>query len=181
MGCQFLLQGIILNPGIKPVSLESSELTGRLFITVPPGRPGFQRLERPKISYHLCLPDGEGNGNLLQYSCLENPRDREAWLAAIFEVAQSWTQLKLLSSSSMPSWPHLLLLLWPVSVHLFCPLFYLLVWMLSLGINTWLLLSPLIGILIPHKLLANCIYFFQVFADFTTSRKSTMTAFILIL
>ena len=43
---------------------------------------------------------GEGNGNPLQYSCLENPMDRGAWRAAVFRVAQSWTQLKRLSSSS---------------------------------------------------------------------------------
>ena len=34
---------------------------------------------------------GEGNGNPLQYSCLENPRDGGAWWAAIYGVAQSWT------------------------------------------------------------------------------------------
>ena len=34
---------------------------------------------------------GEGNGNPLQYSCLENPRDGGAWWAAIYEVAQSQT------------------------------------------------------------------------------------------
>ena len=43
---------------------------------------------------------GEGNGNPLQYSCLENPRDGGAWWAAIYGVAQSWTWLKRLSSSS---------------------------------------------------------------------------------
>ena len=43
---------------------------------------------------------GEGNGNPLQCSCLENPRDGGAWWAAIYGVAQSWTQLKRLSSSS---------------------------------------------------------------------------------
>ena len=43
---------------------------------------------------------GEGNGNPLQYSCLENPRDRGAWWAAVYGVAQSRTQLKRLSSSS---------------------------------------------------------------------------------
>ena len=37
---------------------------------------------------------GEGNGNPLQYSCLENPRDRGAWWAAVCGVAQSQTQLK---------------------------------------------------------------------------------------
>ena len=43
---------------------------------------------------------GEGNGNPLQCSCLENPRDRGAWLAAIYGAAQSRTRLKRLSSSS---------------------------------------------------------------------------------
>ena len=42
---------------------------------------------------------GEGNGNPLQCSCLENPRDRGAWWAAVSGVAQSRTQLKRLSSS----------------------------------------------------------------------------------
>ena len=43
---------------------------------------------------------GEGNGNPLQCSCLENPRDRGAWWAAVYGVAQSRTRLKCLSSSS---------------------------------------------------------------------------------
>ena len=46
---------------------------------------------------------GEGNGNPLQYSCLENPRDGGAWWAAVYGVAQSWTRLKRLSSSSSSS------------------------------------------------------------------------------
>ena len=46
---------------------------------------------------------GEGNGNPLQCSCLENPRDRGAWWAAVYGVAQSWTRLKWLSSSSSNS------------------------------------------------------------------------------
>ena len=37
---------------------------------------------------------GEGNGNPLQYSCLENPMDRGAWQAAVHRVAKSWTLLK---------------------------------------------------------------------------------------
>src|SRR5574337_1190118 len=41
---------------------------------------------------------GEGNGNSLQCSCLENPRDRGAWWADVYGVAQSRTQLKRLSS-----------------------------------------------------------------------------------
>jgi len=46
----------------------------------------------------LCV--GEGNGNPLQYSCLGNPRDGGAWWAAVYGVAQSWTRLKRLGSSS---------------------------------------------------------------------------------
>ena len=47
---------------------------------------------------HSCI--GEENGNPLQCSCLENPRDGGAWWAAICGVAQSRTRLKQLSSSS---------------------------------------------------------------------------------
>ena len=36
---------------------------------------------------------GEGNGNPLQYSCLENPMDRGAWRATVHGVTKSWTQL----------------------------------------------------------------------------------------
>ena len=43
---------------------------------------------------------GEGNGNPLQCSCLENPKEGGAWWAAIYGVAQSQTQLKRQSSSS---------------------------------------------------------------------------------
>ena len=42
----------------------------------------------------------EGNGTPLQCSCLENPRDGGAWWVAVYGAAQSWTQLKRLSSSS---------------------------------------------------------------------------------
>ena len=45
----------------------------------------------------------EGNGKPLQCSCLEDPRDRGAWWAAVYGVAQSWTRLKRLSSSSSSS------------------------------------------------------------------------------
>ena len=41
-----------------------------------------------------------GNGNLLQYSGLENPMDRVAWQATVLGVAKSWTQLKQLSMYS---------------------------------------------------------------------------------
>ena len=48
---------------------------------------------------------GEGNGNPLQCSCLENPRDGGTWWAVVYGVTQSQTRLKWLSSSSTFSWP----------------------------------------------------------------------------
>ena len=45
---------------------------------------------------------GGGHGSPLQYSCLENPMDREAWKTIIHVVAKSWTQLKLLSMKYSP-------------------------------------------------------------------------------
>ena len=55
--------------------------------------------ERLHFNFSLsCV--GEGNGNPLQYCCLENPRDWGAWWAAVYGVAQSRTRLKRLSSSS---------------------------------------------------------------------------------
>ena len=54
-----------------------------------------------RLHFHFSLSGiGEGNGNPLQCSCLENPRDGGAWWAAIYGVAQSQTRLKQLSSSS---------------------------------------------------------------------------------
>ena len=56
------------------------------------------------LHFHFSLSCiGEGNGNPLQCSCLENPRDGGAWWAAIYGVARSRTQLKWLSSSSSSS------------------------------------------------------------------------------
>ena len=52
-----------------------------------------------RLHFHFSLSCiGEGNGNPLQCSCLENPRDGGAWWAAIYGVAQSRTRLKQLSS-----------------------------------------------------------------------------------
>ena len=48
----------------------------------------------------LAIYTREGNGNPLQCSCLENPRDGGAWWAAVYGVAQSRTRLKRLSSSN---------------------------------------------------------------------------------
>ena len=54
-----------------------------------------------RLHFHFLLSCiGEGNGNPLQSSCLENPRDGRAWWAAVSGVAESRTRLKRLSSSS---------------------------------------------------------------------------------
>ena len=53
-----------------------------------------------RLHFDFSLPCiGEGNGNPLKCSCLENPRDGGAWWTAVYEVAQSWTLLKGLNSS----------------------------------------------------------------------------------
>ena len=65
----------------------------------PWGREESDTTER--LHFHFSLScTGEGNDNPLQCSCLENPRDGGAWWAAAYGVAQSWTRLKRLSSSS---------------------------------------------------------------------------------
>ena len=57
-----------------------------------------------RLHFHFSLSCiGEGNGNPLQCSCLENPRGGGAWWAAVYGVAQSRTRLKRLSSSSSSS------------------------------------------------------------------------------
>ena len=63
------------------------------------GREESDTTERHHFLFSLsCI--GEGNGNPLQCSCLENPRDGGAWWAAVYRVALSRTRLKRLSSSS---------------------------------------------------------------------------------
>ena len=65
----------------------------------PWGHWGSDTTERLHFHFSLsCI--GEGNGNPLQRSCLEIPRDGGAWWAAVYGVEQSQTQLKWLSSSS---------------------------------------------------------------------------------
>ena len=72
--------------------------------------------ERLHLDFSLsCI--GEGNGNPLHCSCLENPRDGGAWGAAVYGVAQGWTWLKRLSSN----WELLPLGIMKVKVVLSCP------------------------------------------------------------
>ena len=89
----------------KAMATHSSTLAWKIPWMEEPGRlqsMGSRRVgqaERLHFQFSLsCI--GEGNGNPLQCSCLENPRDRGAWWAAVYGVARSRTQLKRLSSSS---------------------------------------------------------------------------------
>ena len=87
---------------------NSSTLAWKISGTGEPGRlqsMGSQRADTTEhLHFHFSLScTGEGNGNPLQCSCLENPRDRGAWWAAVYGVAQSQTRLKRLSSSSNSS------------------------------------------------------------------------------
>src|SRR5574337_1087417 len=62
------------------------------------------KITTDRLHFHFSLSCiGEENGNPLQCSCLENPRDGGAWWAAVYGVAQSWTRLKRLSRSSSSS------------------------------------------------------------------------------
>ena len=83
-----------------PVLLPGKSHGWRSLVGYSPwGRWELDTTERLHFHFSL-LCTGEGNGNPLQCSCLENPRDRAAWWAAVYGVTQSRTRLKRLSSSS---------------------------------------------------------------------------------
>ena len=87
----------------KAMALHSSTLAGKIPWTEEPG--GLQSMGSLRVRHYwatslLLSCIGEGNGNPLQYSCLESPRDGGAWWAAVNGVAQSRPWLKQLSSSS---------------------------------------------------------------------------------
>ena len=89
----------------KAMAPHSSTLAWKIPWTEEPGRlqsMGSLELDTTEwLHFHFSLSCiGEGNGNPLQCSCLENPRDGGAWWAAVSGVAQSRTWLKRLSSSS---------------------------------------------------------------------------------
>ena len=78
----------------------------------PWGREELDTTEQ--LQFHFLLScTGEGNGNPLQCSCLENPRDGGVWWAAVYGVAQSRTRLKRLSSSTSSSFSSINHKSWP--------------------------------------------------------------------
>ena len=119
----------------KAVAAHSSILAWKIPWTQEPG--GLQPMRSLRVEHYWvtflslflsCI--GEGNGNPLQCSCLENPRVGGAWWAAVYGVTQSLTWLKQLSSSSssimIPKYfwsGHLVLPLWGWLIF-FCSLYY---------------------------------------------------------
>ena len=88
----------------KAMALHSSTFAWKIPWTEEPGRLQSMGSLESDMTEHLhfhfslsCI--GEGNGNPLQCSCLENPRDGGAWRAAVYGVAQNRTRLKRLGSS----------------------------------------------------------------------------------
>ena len=85
----------------KAMGPHTSTLAWKIPWTEEPG--GLQSMGSRKVGHHWVTSlsrIGKGNGNPLQCSCLENPRDGRAWWAAIYVVAQSQTWLKRLGSST---------------------------------------------------------------------------------
>ena len=83
-----------------PVFLPAESHGGRSLMGYNP-QPCKESDTTERLPFHFSLScAGEGNGNPLQCSCLENPRDGGAWWAAVYGVSWSQTQLKRLSSSS---------------------------------------------------------------------------------
>ena len=100
----FLILVILINNTLwhpTPVLLPGKYHGRRSLVGCSPwGREESDTTERLRVHFSLsCIR--EGNGNPLQCSCLENPRDGGGWWAAVYGVTQSRTRLKRLSSSSI--------------------------------------------------------------------------------
>ena len=101
------------------------------------------------LPFHFSLSCiGEGNGNPLQCSCLENPRDGGACWAAFYGVAQSRTWLKRLSSSMVLFNRVLMILLSYIFTQLSLTFTFFLAWLHVYKIIIHLLISPIFLILI---------------------------------
>ena len=105
-----LEKALMLGKSEKAMAPNSSTLAWKIPWTEEPGRLwsiGLLRVGHNWVTslYFSLSCIGEGNGNPLQCSCLENPRDGGAWWGAIYGVTQNRTQLKWLSSTN--SWESL--------------------------------------------------------------------------
>ena len=106
--CSLLHINFIINTNYTPVLLPGKAHGWRSLVGCSPwGRRvhGVAESDTTELlHFHFSLSCiGEGNGNLLQCSCLENPGDGGAWWASVYWVAESRTRLKRLSSSSSSS------------------------------------------------------------------------------
>ena len=104
-GLWYLIKAALAPQAEKAMAPHSSTLAWKIPWTEGPG--GLQSMGLLGVGhdwatslYFSLSCTGEGNGNPLQCSCLENPRDRGAWWAAVYGVEESQTRLKRLSSSS---------------------------------------------------------------------------------
>ena len=104
-----------------PVLLPGKSHGWRSLVGCSPwGREESDTTEQLHFHFSLSCIE-EGNGNPLQCSCLENPRDGGAWWAAVYGLAQSRTRLKQLSSSNMTNLDSILKsrdITLPTKVHL---------------------------------------------------------------
>ena len=134
-----------LNQLLKPIWAEPISHGRRSLVGCSPwGCEESDMTERLHFHFSLsCI--GEGNGNPLQCSCLENSRDGGAWWAAVCGVAQSRTRLKRLSSSSSSS--RLVITFLPRSKCL---------------LISWLQ-SPSAVILEPPKIVWHCFHYFPIY------------------
>ena len=96
VGSLSLLQGIFPTQGLNWDLLHCRQILYQLSYQ---GSSFLETTEWLHFCFSLSCIE-EGNGNPLQCSCLENPRDRGAWWAAVYGITQSRTRLKRLSSSS---------------------------------------------------------------------------------
>ena len=137
--CLFILCLLLLvQDAVAPTPvLLPGESRGRRSLVgwSPWGREESDTTEQLHFHFSLsCIR--EGNGNPLQCSCLENPRDGGTWWDAVYGVAQSWTRLKRLSSSSsivyyrkcfIGAWKEFVFLFHRCSVFYKCQLYLLMV------------------------------------------------------
>ena len=95
-----ITKSVVAKPGFElAMATHSSALAWKIAWTEEPGR--LQSMVSWRVGHDWatslsCIR--EGNGNPLQCSCLENPRDSGAWWAAVYGVSQSRTRLKRLSN-----------------------------------------------------------------------------------
>ena len=113
LSLSFLMWNLSIKIPISQHCCKAFHVTGIWQNVEPVGCSPWGRQESGTtegLHFHFSLSCiGEGNGNPLQCSCLENPRDWGAWWASVYGVAQSWTWLKRLSSSSSSSNSYILI------------------------------------------------------------------------